>query len=70
MKVQIIGTGRHWVFSLTLGGLEMVSQIYTTRRACIRGLERWINRAMDETIGIWDEFEIAIRESDRQGRKP
>ena len=65
MKVEIVGTGRHWVFSITLGGLNIVSQIYTTRRACVRGLWRWWFRTVDE---VWDQgatvfIDRAIRES-------
>jgi hypothetical protein len=80
MKVTIHETGwtdsggDHvtWSWSGWIGGLPIASCRYTTRRACVRGLGRWFQRAQGETVAgfagcwstaCWEEVERAIRES-------
>jgi len=74
MKITIhwptdLDLGR-WVWCVELGGVEILKS-YTTRRACIRGLLRWYQRAQGETVAgysswssrAYETVERAIRES-------
>ena len=69
MKVEIYPWHDGYKFTVTLGGLEVESNLYTDKRGakyakghCIRGLRRWWNKTK-VTDKFTSKVEQAIRES-------